>query len=208
MSIVSNINLPVAVAIEVPEKNFVKNERLEKMFERAENLDKCAKMIDVPELSTTDFDKMRDEIKQYIIRVNALSLSDLDIIIESDFFTGRVSDFIIKVFDGPITRLIPMYLAIPKTMLKNLDGDVLCETMSSYIFSEFCRVGGVGILNHSIRKSRSDFFKSLFGRLEILDAHCRVVQLLGSKNKMRKTFSIYRMSLWKCVSMDQRRVFY
>lgn len=192
----------------VAQKNFVKNVRLENLFECAERLDKCAKMIGVPELSTTDFDKMRDEIKRYIVCVNSMSLSDLDIVIESDFFTGQVSNLIVNVFEGPIARLVPMYLGIPKAMLQNLNGDVLRETMSVYIFSEFRKVDGVGILDHSIRKSRSEFFKSLFGRLEILDAHCRVVNLLGSNVEMRKTLSIYRKSLWECISMDQRRVFY
>ena len=190
-------------------KTFVDNNKLERLVRFGELLTKYAKIMDIPEyiVSEMDFEKMREDIVLYITSVNSLELIDLHVMIEDDFFRGKVLDYIVAIFDGPINRLIPMFIRVPKSLLTNYTGEELCEKVSIHTLKEFSN-GCMGIIDHKIRKSRSEYFKNLFSNIEIIDAHARVVNFLGSKNRMRELFVIYRKSVWKSMSMEKKMISY
>lgn len=198
-----------SISVDTKNKHFVDNKSLENLIMYGELIEKYARHMDLPDFLVTEieFTRMREDIAQYIVIVNSLTLTELNIIIEDDFFIGSVKSYIVKTYDGPINRLIPMYIKIPKVILSNLSGDVLCDTMSYHTFTEFSKLGGIGIFDKNVRRSRAEYFKNLFTSLEVIDSHARVVELLGSqKSTSRELFTIYRASLWKCMSMDNERI--
>ena len=198
----------VVPQVEENNKQFVENKKLERLVRFGELLTKYAKIMDIPEfvVSEVDFDRMREDIVRYISSVNSLTLVELNIMIEDDFFRGKVLDYVVTIFDGPINRLIPMFLRVPKSLLTSHSGEKLCEQMSMHTLKEFS--GGMGIFDYTVRKSRSKYFKNLLSNIEVIDAHARVVNFLGSKNRMRELFVIYRKSLWKSISMEKGMVSY
>ena len=189
-------------------KHFIESKTIEKLVLYGEFIKKYASILDSPDIvvSEMEFTRMREDISHYIGVVNSLSLTELDLIIEDDFFKGSVKSYIVRLYDGPINRLIPMYIKIPRVILGNLGGDVLCDTMTYHTFMEFSKIGGMGLFDRNVRKLRSEYFKNLFKNLEIIDAHARVMEVLGSRNvSSRDLFAVYRTSLWKCMSLDRDR---
>ena len=193
----------------VVNKKFVENKKLESLVRFGELLTKYAKIMDIPDfiVSEMDFERMREDIVFYITVVNSLELIDLHTRIEDDSFHGKVLDYVVAIFDGPINRLIPMFIRIPKSLLTNHIGKELCEKISIHTLKEFSN-GCMGIIDHKIRKSRSEYFKNLFSNIEVIDSHARVVNFLGSKNRMRELFVIYRESVWKSMSMEKKMISY
>ena len=166
-----------------------------KVVALGEILSGYAYQLDAPKIGRAyfDFPKMRDDVTLYIRLVDKLSVGDLSFYIENSQFKGRVKDFVKLTFEGAITRLIPMYIQIPKATLydeseKKLETGIIVHTLLNYA---------------STTESSETYLEKLFSYLEALETHTKTVRALGVNVKIVKILNIYRCALWECSAIDQ-----